>query len=63
MTSTTVKELAEAYAVNPRKMVKELTLIPGLKFNSDRKKNPRCRIIWPDDLKKIFKHLGDCREI
>lgn len=62
MTSTTIKELARAYAVNPRKMVVELSLIPGLKFNADRKKNPRCRTIWPQDLEKIFKHLGDCRE-
>ncbi len=59
MTAKSVSELAKEYRISVEKMVQELTLIENLKFHRDRKRSNKIRIIFPVDLKVIYKHLGD----
>lgn len=59
MTAKTVSQLAREFCVSTPKMLKELELVPGLKFNAERKDGVKVRLIFPVDLVKIYKHLGN----
>jgi len=59
MSAKNVSQIAKLYAVSTDTLVKELRLIPGLKWNKDREKGKKKRIIYPTDIPKIYKHLGD----
>lgn len=59
MTAKNVSQLAKMYAVSTDTLIHELELIPDLKWNKDRAKGKMKRIIFPTDIPKIFKHLGD----